>query len=79
MCLHLTDETFGRYGLTQKQLLKEILKTDKVVADFEKALQRFRDHRDKSNSRKYQQILTALKDYIDEIDHEASEKAEMCN
>lgn len=70
------SETFGKFQLTTKQVLKEIIKTDKVIANFEKALQTLRDHKDKSNSTKYKQILENLKDYIEEVDREASEKAE---
>lgn len=44
------EERHGKYQLTQDELIKEILKADKVVENFKEAVRKLRTFEDKSNS-----------------------------
>jgi len=48
--------------LTNKQLLKEMHKTDKIVSDFKEAIKKVRAHKDLSNSADFNLLVAEIKD-----------------
>ncbi len=57
------EEKFGKYQLTQTQLIAEIRKTDKMLAKFYQILKELREYKDKSNSSQLGFALESLKDF----------------
>jgi len=51
-----------------KTLLKEILKTDKVINRFKNQACKFLEHQDKSNSSKYTRISEKVKEILEEME-----------
>ena len=68
-------ERYAKYQLTQKQLIREMLKTDRLILNVEKSVMALKNHADKSNSSKRIMILDQLKDLISEYEQENEDRS----
>ena len=64
--------------MTNEQLIREMQKTDAIVAVTVKAMQTLLKHEDKSNSSEFNWLSESIKDFLEDHDYEVPHRCWAC-